>query len=207
MRPDPNYLADRNPFQLAKPPTWWLRGMYSFDPDLVLVPSRCKPVFVLARRRRLSRALGAILDRKLRIDDPQHTSNTALCDAYHLVAVTTIFVQGAWTTGNLQAMLDELRRRDTWTHGRPLDEAGQRAAVFEGGSQLAKDVDAHDERNRARINQQEREACYHATGDAWRSRQARTGSRVLNAGSPTPRRGVIATPAPMPVPRGRLIGV
>src|SRR5580765_4141672 len=127
MRPEPNYLPDRNPFQLAKPPVWWLRGMARFDADLVLVPSRCKPLFVLARRRRLSRALGAVLERKLPLDDPQQTGHAVMCDGYGLVVVTTVFVHGAWTSSNLQAMLDELTRRDAWAHGGRLDAAGQRA--------------------------------------------------------------------------------
>jgi hypothetical protein len=202
MRPPPNYRPDRNPFSLAAPPAWWLRGVQRFDPDLVLIPSRCKPLFVLARRRRLSRALSSALDRKVRLDDPQHVGNTALCDAYGLVLVTTVFVHGDWTTANLQAMLDELRRRDTWQHGGPLDAAAQRKAEFEGGTTLARDLDAHDEAQRAAVDRRVREDVYHATGDAWRSRQARTGARVLNAGKP---RRVIATPAPMP--GHRLIGV
>jgi len=206
MRPLPNYVADRNPFHLAKPPTWWLSGMLRFDPDLVLIPSRCKPLFVLGRRRRLSQPLGAVIDRKLRLDDPAHTGHAAMCDAYGLVVVTTLFVAGDWTTSNLQVFLDELTRRDTWRRDGPLDESGQRAALFEGGSKLAKEIDDHDISERAKLDRNEREKTWHATGDAWRSRQARTGSRVLNAGSPSPR-GLIATPSPMPAPRGRLIGV
>lgn len=207
MRHLPNYLADRNPFALAKPPAWWLQGMSRFDPDLVLIPSRSKPLYVLARRRTLSRILDGVIGRKVRLDDPQHTSHTAMCDAYNVVMVTTLFVSGAWTSSNLQVFLDELTRRDTWKAGGPLDAAGQRQADFEGGSTLAKDIDAHDDAARAALNRREREKTWHATGDAWRSRQARTGSRVLNAGSPSPQRGLIATPSPMPAPRGRLIGV
>lgn len=195
---DPNYLADRNPFSLAKPPSWWLRGLYAYDPDLVLVPSRRQMLFLVARRRRLSRSIGAALDRKLAIADPENTLNSAVCDRYNLVFVTTLVCSGDWTEANLQIMIAALDRRDTWKHGGRLDEAGQKKAAFEGGSQLAKQVDAQDEAARQRINQQEREACWHAAGDAWRSRQARTGARVLNA-------GLIATPKPMPV--RRLIGV
>lgn len=180
--------------------------MYRFDPDLVLIPSRCKPLFVLGRRRRLSKPLGAVLDRKLRVDDPERTGHAAMCEVYDLVVVTTIFVAGGWTSSNLQAMLDELTRRDTWTRDGPLDEHGQRKAAFDGGSKLAKEIDAHDVAARDALNRRERDATWHVTGDAWRSRQARTGSRVLNAGSPSPR-GRIATPSPMPAPRGRLIGV
>jgi len=205
MTKDPNYFADRNPFQLAKPPAWWLRGVYRFDPDLVLIPSRRQPLFVVARRRRLSRAIGAIVDRKLGLADPGNTLHSVMCDAYECVYVTTVMCTGAWTTGNLHVFLDELRRRDTWQDGGPLDEQAQRKALFEGGSALAKRIDAQDEADRARLNRQVRDDLYHATGDAWRSRQARVGERVLNAGRPTTRIRRIATPKPLPV--RPLIGV
>jgi hypothetical protein len=208
---DPNYLADRNPFSLARPPSWWLRGLYAFDPALVLLPARHKPLFLLARRRTLSRGISTVLDRKLRIDDPGNVTPARTCDAYGLVLVTTIIcLGGAWTSASLQVCCDELRRRDTWTHGEgPLDEAAQRKALFEGGSALAKQIDAQDDAARARLNRQEHEANWHATGDAWRSRQARVGSRVLNAGRPSQLqpRGLIATPKPLMPNRGRLIGV
>lgn len=199
---DPNYLADRNPFSLAKPPSWWLRGLAAYDPDLVLVPSRRAMVFVVARRRRLSRSLGAAIDTKLAIADPENTRDGALCDRYGLVAVTTLVNTGDWTEQKLQIVIASLDRRDTWKHGGRLDEAGQKKALFEGGSALAKQIDADDEAARQRLNRQEREATWHATGDAWRSRQARLGQRVLNAGRPST---LIATPKPMPV--RRLIGV
>lgn len=203
---DVNYRPDRNPFSLAKPPTWWLRGLWAFDPDLVIVPSRRKMLFVVGRRRRLSRGLDASADRQHVVDDPGHTLDGALCDTYGLVYVTSILCTGGWTEANLQAMIASLDRRDTWKYGGPLDEAAQRAALFEGGTRLAKQIDAQDDADRDRINRQEHDACWHATGDAWRSRQARRGERVLNAGPATrkPRR-LIATPTPMP--RRPLTGV
>lgn len=201
MRPDPNYRPDRNPFSLAKPPSWWLRGLYRFDPDLVLIPSRSKPVHILARRRRLSGPVAAAVDRRLGVVDPAHAFDSVMCDDYGCVVVTTIFAAGAWTTANLQVTLDELSRRDTWKHGGRLDAAQQRAALFEGGSALAKQIDAQDEADRAAINRQVRDDLYHASGDAWRSRQARTGARSkLTAGQPA-QRGLIATPTPMPAAR------
>jgi hypothetical protein len=97
-------------------------------------------------------------------------------------------------------LCDALRRRDTWTHGGgPLDEAAQRAAIFEGGSALAKQIDADDEAATARTDAAVRADLYHATGDAWRSRQVRRGERILNAGRVDRR---IAIPAPMPSRRG-----
>jgi hypothetical protein len=199
----PNYIADRNPFSLAAPPSWWLRGLAAFDPQLVIIPSRQKAVFILARRRTLSRALAALVDRKLGVDDPANVLPSRMCDAYNCVVVTTIICIGGWTSSNLQACLDELRRRDAWALDGPLDEAAQRKAAFEGGSHLTRAVDAHDDAARARLNRQVRDDCYHATGDAWRSRQARVGARVLNAGRPSTLQpsGRIATPKPMPTRR------
>lgn len=205
---DTNWIADRNPFSLAKPPSWWLRGLAVFDRDLVLLPSRRAMLFVLARRRRLSRSMGAAVDRKLAIADPSNTLDSALCDTHSLVYVTSIVCTGEWTQQNLALTLDTLKRRDTWTHpdGGRMTESEIRAAAFEGGSKLAKQLDRQDLDDRATIDREVRADLYHASGDAWRSRQARRGERVLNAGRPstlTPR--VLATPRPMPT--GRLIGV
>lgn len=206
---DPNYFPDRNPFSLAKPPSWWLRGLAVFDPDLVLVPARNKPVHLLARRRRLSRPLGAALERKIRMDDPSRSSASALCDAYNLVLVTTIVCTGAWTEANLQVTIEQLDRRDTWKHGGgPLTEDQQRAAAFEGGSKLAKQIDKDEIADKRRLNKHVRDDLYHATGDAWRSRQARLGERSKLTARPEARiqrAGLIATPRPMPT--RPLIGV
>jgi hypothetical protein len=203
--PDTNYITDRNPFSLAKPPSWWLRGLHAFDHDLVILPSRRKMLFVVARRRRLSRSLGAAVDRKLALADPDHTFDSALCDTYGLIYVTSLLCTGGWTEANLQIMLDALDRRDTWKHGGPLDDDAQRKALFEGGSRLAKQLDQQDEDARQHINRAVRDDLYQATGDAWRSRQARRGELVLNAGRPAQPSGLIATPKPMPV--RRLTGV
>jgi hypothetical protein len=154
---------------------------------------------VLARRRRLSKALSLSLamDRKIGLDDPANASVSRLCDDYGLVYVSTILMTGEWTSANLTVLLDELRRRDSWTAtgGKPLDEASLKAALFEGGSALAAQVDADEAAARALVDQQVRADLHHASGDAWRSKQARRGERVLNAGRPDRR---IATPAPMP---------
>ncbi len=198
---EPNYLADRNPFSLAKPPSWWLRGLAAFDPDLVLLPSRRSMVFVVARRRRLSRSIGAAVDRKLAIHDPENTLDSVLCDRYGLVYVTSLLCTAGWTSGNLAIFLGELTKRDTWAHGGPLDEAAQKKALFEGGTALADTLAAQDRAVRAQIDRQVHDDVYHTTGDGWRSKQAREGARILNAGRPS----LLATPKPMP--GSRLIGV
>lgn len=50
FRPDRNFLAGENPFGLAAPPTWFLSSMWTFDPCLVIFPSKEEPLYRLARR-------------------------------------------------------------------------------------------------------------------------------------------------------------
>lgn len=172
------YIADLNPFNLVAPPLWWQQGLAAFDPDLRILPSREKPRHWLARVRKYSRGLTgkAILD-------PQN--DTAMLVQHGLVNVTWIKSEDGWSQGFLQYIVGELAARDTWAvEGGPLTDDLVRKALFEGGSKYGKLMDEHDADAKKQIDAQVHDAVYHATGDAWRSLQARTGERVLNAGMP-----------------------
>jgi|SRR5882672_4308369 len=172
------YIPDLNPFNLEAPPLWWQQGLWAFDNDIRILPGRKKPVFHLARLKKYSKGLtGAAI-----VDDQ---NDTAMFVRYDLVPVTWIASTEGWSEGFLQYIVGELIERDTWAiEGQPLTEDLMRKAMFEGGSKYGKALDQRDADERAKIDRDVREDVYHATGEAWRSLQARTGERILNAGRP-----------------------
>jgi hypothetical protein len=173
------YIPDTNPFNLEPPPLWWQQGLWAFDADLRILPGRKRPVWWLARVQRLSRGLTG----EAIVDDQ---ADTAMFVRHNLISVTWIASTEGWSEGFLQYIVGELVARDTWAvEGGPLTEDLVRKAMFEGGSKYGRMLDDRDDADRARINKEVREDVYHATGEAWRSRQARTGERILNAGRPS----------------------
>ena len=51
FNPHLNWLGhEENPYGLAGPPAWFLQEMWTFDPCLVIFPSREEPIYRLARR-------------------------------------------------------------------------------------------------------------------------------------------------------------
>jgi hypothetical protein len=173
------YIPDLNRFNLEVPPLWWQQGLWAFDHDIRILPGRKRPVFHLARVKRYSRGLtGAAI-----VDDQ---NDTAMFVRYDLVPVTWICSMEGWSEGFLQYIVGELIERDTWAiEGQPLTDDLMRKAMFEGGSKYGKALDQRDADDRAKIDRDVREDVYHATGEAWRSLQARTGERILNAGRPS----------------------
>ncbi len=173
------YIADTNPHNLVVPPLWWQQGLAAFDADLRILPGRKKAVHWLARVKKYSRGLTG----EAIVDDQ---NDTAMFVRHNLVPVTWMASLDGWTEGFLQHIVGELMARDTWAvEGGPLDDAGMRKAMFEGGSKFGKALDAQDEAERQKINAEVREDVYHTTGEAWRLRQALTGQRVLSAGVAT----------------------
>jgi hypothetical protein len=156
------YIPDLNPFSLELPPLWWQQGLWAFDPDLRMLPSRKRPVFQLARVKKYSRGLTGAA-----IADDQ--GDTAMFVRYDLVPVTWIASTEGWSEGFLTYIVGELMERDTWAiEGHPLTEDLMRQAIFEGGSKYGKALDQRDADEEAKINREVRDDVYHATGDAWR---------------------------------------
>ena len=167
------WIEDLNKFKLERPPDWFLTGLVGYDAQLVLVPSRMKRQYLLARRRQYSAGLGdvAMLDNK--------HPDTNMCYAYGVLPLAplrwtkTKTDAGMFTQQNLASLIETLKARDAWAHG---------------GGPLATDPDAvvkkWDEAELAREQKQDRalwEKFYHMGRDGWRSLTARTGGRNKRA--------------------------
>ncbi len=167
-----NYHRDQNPFNLLAPPSWWLRGVEAFDPDLVLIPSRLRPVHLLCRRAgRFSKgaaplAIGHTLD-----------ADSKLYVEYGVLPVSWIDC-ATWSMGALTYLLDNLKARDTWHVNGPLDEAAQKRALFDGETPVSKALDDRDKAAEAKIARENRDMIHYASGEAWRFRQHLVGERV-----------------------------
>jgi hypothetical protein len=138
--------------------------MWDQDAALVLLPSRTRRAYLLARRRQRSLPATQILKRH---DDLLHRTrggDNDLLAGHDLVLVDYIVgkLHGHWS----MAILEHLRRRDTWTLGadRYTDmlEAREQSATAQRRASMIDDFD-------------------HRAGDAWRSYQARTGQRNQRA--------------------------
>lgn len=86
----PNYIPDENRFKLAGPPQFFLRRLWDFDPDLVVVPSRQSMVYRLALKRKLR------LQENVVNDVLWQDSDTQMLASYGLVPVTTILATANW---------------------------------------------------------------------------------------------------------------
>lgn len=152
-----NFITDRNPFDLPAPPDWWLQMLMDYDAQLVVIPSRQQAIYRLARRtwNRPGIAAMAVLHRE---------KDTAMLAHYGLVPVTTIIGWGIWGTN----IFNSLRARDIWAHG------GAEKFV-----RTSEDVEAAQV---ARKHAAVREDLWNRSGDAWRSYQTRTGSRIMVSG-------------------------
>jgi len=187
------YVPDTNRFNLLAPPAWWVSGMTAFDPDLVLIPSRLRPVHLLCRRAgRFSKgaaplAIGHTLD-----------ADSKLYVEYGVLPVSWIACTN-WSMSALTALLDNLRSRDTWHVGGPLDEAEQQRALAtgDGETKVSKALDDRDQAAEDKIARDNREMVWHASGEAWRYRQHLVGERIASAGRATVD-GSAGSPAGMP---------
>jgi hypothetical protein len=177
-----SYIPDRNPFHLPAPSAWWLRGLAAFDPDLVVLPSRIRPVYLLARRRTLTADVPSTLPIDLDAD-------SALLRAHHLLSVTWFASTEGLTEGLLLYLCQELAARDTWAiNGRPMTTDDLKIAFLNGGvTKYTRLIDEADAAARTKLNQSVREDLWHASGEAWRLKQYLTGERS---------RPTIAAPAP-----------
>lgn len=158
----PNWIADQNKFNLPEPPKWALKTLYDFDAQLVIIPSRRKRQFWLARRRLYSAGYGKLVMVETQNPDVHMFYDHGLVD----VAPIKTF-PGQWTGAFVEKLKRELKARDIWEHG------GATKMV-----NLIEDWEADQEIKRRRSL---RDDFYHRAGDAWRSMQARIGSRNKRA--------------------------
>lgn len=179
-----NYINDNT--KMAIPPAYVLQRFYDFDNMLVLFPSRHQPyAYVIARRRVLARRTDkALMDT---IDQP----DTKMVYAEGCVPVTMLYnISGNW--GEVDTVIEGLRRRDTWAVG--------------GGEKAAAMLDAADKRREDAVKKAIRDDMYNRSGDAWRSYQARTGQRTAyrQGGARTERRTFNKLPSGSTVGSGAL---
>ena len=161
-----NWIADVNRFHAPKPPQWFLQALWDQDAALVILPSRVRRAYMLARRRQSSLPAAEILRRHAELYRRTAGRDHDLLSGHGLVLVDYIagYLHGNWTA----AMLADLRRRDTWAVG-----AERYTDRIEASEQLVA-----DRKRAALISDIE-----HRAGDAWRSLQARTGARNQRSGS------------------------
>lgn len=152
-----NFIHDQNPFNLPPPPAWWLRRLYDYDSQLVVIPSRVDRVYRLARRtwNTVGITAVAVIDRH---------NDSAMLATYGLVPVTSILGWGVWGTN----IFNELRRRDIWAAG--------------GAEAYVKAADEFDESQRQAKRAAVRDDLWMRAGDAWHSYQSRTRQRISLGG-------------------------
>lgn len=152
-----NWIADENPFSLEQPPNWWLQRLSDFDPDLVVLPSRQKRQYRIARRARLSGGMS--------VQTAAHNpaGDIAMLIKYTLVPVTTIVKTGP--TWEIDNVLNGLRARDIWRAGGADAMADKIEAEEAAAEQKRRDATKADLQYRAR--------------DGYRTYKARTGQSTL----------------------------
>jgi len=169
----PNWIEGENRWRLAKPPQWFLLGLYNFDAQLVIIPSKmepakgAKPYYLLARRALRTGGMG----RAVLLDNKHPDTN--MCMVHGLVPVAPLrFRDGlnnSFTQGGLDSLIADLKSRDQWAIS---DSDGDKVAD-------------HIEQNEQRANDKQRaglrDMFYHMARDAYRSLKARTGQRNKRA--------------------------
>ena len=186
MKSSVNWIPDQNPYQLSKPPTWWLTELLAFDMDLRILPSREQPYYRLLRlTRRGPGVLRLAMPQQLERASP--SPDTLMAWQYQAVPVTTIYPQGLGITqvlaggkikiaNNVRAetftrqQFVDLRARDTW-------------AV--GGSKRAADLlDQRDRDSDQHRRDKSQSDTRHAARDMYRSYSSRTGERLSQTKNP-----------------------
>lgn len=168
--PATNWIGDRNTFRLEEPPAWFMQALWDFDHQLVILPSRKKAEYLLARRRQLTAGMGdvALMDNK--------APDTYMCYTHGVIPIAPLRWKDnstrMWTQAALDSLLTELRGRDAWALGAGPD--GNPDAAWQA-------VEAAEARQKQKDHRALREKFYQLGRDAYRSLQARTGQRNKRA--------------------------
>lgn len=131
----PNFINDNNPFNLPKPPEYWLDRLREFDDSLVVIPSRQDCVYRLAQRRPPDPNI--TLANQLMKDG----GDTQMLSSNGLVPVTTIRANPRWDN---PLMWKELAERAPWRQGgaEAVIEKIEKAEANKE-AELAAQTDAH----------------------------------------------------------------
>lgn len=176
MPAQPNYLVGPNPFGLSKPPKWWLRELWRFDPQLVLIPGQKRQTFVLARRA--TRSAGELLHD---IPGLPQQPDTVFLHQHQLVRVCEIQIGTIWDMRIFQKLAAHDIRR------------------LGGPSAVADRMDAMDAKRAATIQADEDTELTARASDGYRSYKTRIGERLSLAKSP-PRGPLTPNPVSVTVP-------
>jgi hypothetical protein len=158
------WVAGTNPFNLPQPPAWWLQEIHDYDSELVIFPTMLKvkgstPLYRLARRRRLSRGCISLSNTINKHPD------SVFMDEMGLIPVISFAHTGqTWASGT---MLTWLKANDIWARG--------------GAEKVIKALEESDVQAEADRKRKIRDDMDHRSRDAWRSYNARTGSRNKSA--------------------------
>lgn len=169
-----NWIVDENRFQLAGPPSWWLRKLWEFDQSLVVIPSRQGFYYRLAQRRKLK------LPEHLTNDALFAESDTKMLASYSLVPVTTIVATANWSN---PLMFEELANRAPWRMG--------------GADKVNQMLDEQDQKRDLDIRQKNDELQTYLAKDGWKLYLKRIGLRS-HLWSPTTTR--LREPSPPKAP-------
>lgn len=149
-----NFIRTLNPFDLPKPPDWFLARLDDYDSELVVFPSIQEPVYRLARRVKHGSAVLSVL---------KNHPDTKLFVEHKLVPVKSILSPSlgmAWGR-----VLSELPQYDQWL-------------VSENPDRVVEHIDSIDRVREARIQREQEAECDARSGVARRIAQYATGSRV-----------------------------
>lgn len=169
-----NWIPDSNRWNLPTPPDWFLKRLYDFDAQLVLIPSRKKvkserPAYLLCRRRLHSAGLGdvAMLDNK--------HPDTNMCYQHNVVPIAPLRFknnQVAFTEAGVNSLIEDLKSRDMWALSGGPD--GNPDKIWDA-------VEYAELLQRRKDRRNLRDMFYHMARDAYRSLTARTGRRSKRA--------------------------
>jgi hypothetical protein len=157
-----NWLGSANPFNLPKPPAWWLTRLHDQDEGLVVFPSALRVnTYVLARRREFSRDLHELFKRKgANVARPRISPDSDTLAAHNLVYVAHIVGGiGNWS----ETIFRQLKEGDTWAQG--------------GASKVIEKIEGAELRADQRKHANLLDKIDHMARDAYRSYKARTGQR------------------------------
>ena len=178
-----SYIRDLNRFQLAQPPTWWLRQLHEFDADLVIIPSRQQAYHLIGLRRKhiLPKPTGP----NIMAPDEAMFRQYGLVDPIVLVSET-----GAWNWSSTD-LRPQLAARAPHRHP---------AHHYYGWRGVADAVDQRDaDAKAARLKWRHEDLLIPRIKAGVRAYNSRTGTRILNAGLPSGANGISAPSSGAPL--------
>jgi hypothetical protein len=159
-----NWVPDNMRF--PKPPDWFLKQLWDLDDALVVLPSRSRRAYILARRRNLSNRVPLLVKADYQLQKRTRGNDADMLAEHNLVMVDVIQgtnMHGTWSP----TIFADLRARDIWRNG--------------GAEKINQQLLESEAAERQRTRRKWLDDLDHRSRDAWRSYQARTGQRSKHA--------------------------